>query len=337
MRILVLVLAFWAVLFGEQNRSSLGLENFLGGETGEAGEIELAKIRIENLKALKAELEAQAARLRAKAAMDAPVYVSSDDPQVGELLAQISALKNEIATMTSAENSSLNSSEKKDPRSMQGAYIFSDDRILDGNSTLAQSVGQNSSGNSTLAQNSSKNSTLPKNELYEKECQNDANACYELGVMYELGAKVPKDLAKARALYAKACKGRNFQACNDLGVLFFKNENYSEAEQFFSIACENNIANSCANLARIKAQNGQKDEEKELLKTACENGDGMACNNLGILENAYENFKKSCELKNALGCANFALELDKRAEQKEAKKMLKKACDLGDLQSCKKR
>ena len=152
MKIIILIFAFWTVIFGEQNRSTLGLESYLGGDAGMAGEIELAKIRIENLKALKAELQAEAARLRKKANMEAPVYVSSDDPQVGELLAQISALKNEIvwitknsnmnssgnSNMNSSENSSKNSIAQKDPKSTQGVYIFGDDK------KPTQKVAQNS-------------------------------------------------------------------------------------------------------------------------------------------------------------------------------------------------
>lgn len=124
-------------LGAEKNASTLGLESFLGGETGEAGEIELAKIRIANLLAQKAELEREAARLEAKRKERAANLVSADSPEVIALLKQIDELKAQIAKLSaensagnSAENSAKNSSTEnassaitKNPAELQGEYI----------------------------------------------------------------------------------------------------------------------------------------------------------------------------------------------------------------------
>ena len=120
-------------LVAEKNASTLGLESFLGGEAGEAGEIELAKIRIANLLAQKAELEREAAELEAKRKERAANLVSADDPEVIALLKQIAELKAQIAKL-SAENSAGNSVENsstenassaitKNPAELQGEYI----------------------------------------------------------------------------------------------------------------------------------------------------------------------------------------------------------------------
>ena len=120
-------------LGAEKNASTLGLESFLGGEAGEAGEIELAKIRIANLLAQKAELEQQAAQLEAKRKERAANLVSADSPEVIALLKQIAELKAQIAKL-SAENSAGNSVENsstenassaitKNPAELQGEYI----------------------------------------------------------------------------------------------------------------------------------------------------------------------------------------------------------------------
>lgn len=117
----------------EKNASTLGLESFLGGEAGEAGEIELAKIRIANLLAQKAELEREAAELEAKRKERAANLVSADSPEVIALLKQIDELKAQIAKL-SAENSAGNSVENssaenassaitKNPAELQGEYI----------------------------------------------------------------------------------------------------------------------------------------------------------------------------------------------------------------------
>lgn len=117
----------------EKNASTLGLESFLGGEAGEAGEIELAKIRIANLLAQKAELEREAAELEAKRKERAANLVSADSPEVIALLKQIDELKAQIAKLraeNSAENSSENASAEnvssaitKNPAELQGEYI----------------------------------------------------------------------------------------------------------------------------------------------------------------------------------------------------------------------
>lgn len=113
-------------LGAEKNASTLGLESFLGGEAGEAGEIELAKIRIANLLTQKAELEAKRKERAAN-------LVSADSPEVIALLKQIAELKAQIAELragNSAGNSAKNSSTEnassaitKNPAELQGEYI----------------------------------------------------------------------------------------------------------------------------------------------------------------------------------------------------------------------
>ena len=120
-------------LGAEKNASTLGLESFLGGEAGEAGEIELAKIRIANLLAQKAELEREAAEIEAKRKEREANLVSADSPEVIALLKQIDELKAQIAKLSaenSAENASENSSAEnassaitKNPAELQGEYI----------------------------------------------------------------------------------------------------------------------------------------------------------------------------------------------------------------------
>lgn len=122
-------------LGAEKNASTLGLESFLGGEAGEAGEIELAKIRIANLLAQKAELEREAVELEAKRKERAANLVSADSPEVIALLKQIAELKAQIAKLSaentagnsaensSAENSRASSAITKNPAELQGEYI----------------------------------------------------------------------------------------------------------------------------------------------------------------------------------------------------------------------
>ena len=121
----------------EKNASTLGLESFLGGQAGVVCVIELAKIRIANLLAQKAELEREAAEIEAKRKERAANLVSADSPEVIALLKQIDELKAQIAKLkaenavenssenASAENSAENASSAitKNPAEIQGEYI----------------------------------------------------------------------------------------------------------------------------------------------------------------------------------------------------------------------
>ena len=129
-----LFLGLWVCcLVAEKNASTLGLESFLGGQAGETGEIELAKIRIANLLAQKAELEREAAQMEAKRKEYEANLVSADSPEVIALLKQIAELKAQIAKLSaenSAENSAKNFSAEnassaitKNPAELQGEYI----------------------------------------------------------------------------------------------------------------------------------------------------------------------------------------------------------------------
>lgn len=103
------MLGLWVCsLVAERNASTLGLESFLGGQAGEAGEIELAKIRIANLLAQKEELLAEARRREAEFREREADFVDANAPEVVELLAQIKALKDEIALLKAQKNEGKN-------------------------------------------------------------------------------------------------------------------------------------------------------------------------------------------------------------------------------------
>lgn len=125
MRRVVLILLICSFCLAEKNASTLGLESFLGGQAGEAGEIELAKIRIANLLAQKAALEREAELLEAKRKEREANLVSVDDPAVVALFEQIAKLKAQIAELSGADkgNSRISNTITKDTKDLQGEYI----------------------------------------------------------------------------------------------------------------------------------------------------------------------------------------------------------------------
>ena len=305
------ILLFALALNAAQNQRTLGLESFLGGNAGEKGEIELAKIRIENLKAMKKELEEEARRLAIQKHLDAPVYVEADDPQVGELLAQIASLKKTISELSKEGQKPQikkpeNSAKKDEFISKQGLYISADG---------AKSF--EFSKNSSTLENSKENSKISENSDPAGREQN---------------SKISEN-SVLKEQFKKACDAKNFEKCNDFGVFAFGKSELNLAKNAFDIACMGGINGACANLGMTEQRLGNIQKANEILNNACDKGSGDACNNLALMNNEKELFYKACELKSALGCANLAILLDS-TNDKNAEQIRKKACFLGDKDSC---
>ena len=161
---------FAVVLNAAQNQRTLGLESFLGGNAGEKGEIELAKIRIENLKAMKKELEEEARALAIKKQQQAPVYVDIDDPQVGELLAQIASLKSQIQDLKNADATTT-----QELKNTQGTYLSTDEIVNLSQKPDLKKYNLNSLKNACDDDDGDACNNLAlltnKKELFEKACE----------------------------------------------------------------------------------------------------------------------------------------------------------------------
>jgi TPR repeat protein len=113
-------------------------------------------------------------------------------------------------------------------------------------------------------------------------------ACNNLGVLYETGADVPKDLAQAVALYKKACDASGVVGCANLGVLYSDGKgvekNPARAVALFKQACDAGNAPGCLNLAASYA--GGDGVPKDLARAAtlyekaCQSGVPKACQGL---------------------------------------------------------
>jgi hypothetical protein len=122
--------------------------------------------------------------------------------------------------------------------------------------------GMNSSACADLAARYAAGSGVPKDEaraaaLYDRACQGGAaRGCTGLGVLHNTGGGVAKDLGRAAVLYERGCRGGDASGCNNLGTLY----------EFGSLG-----------LAR--------DEERAaaLYGEACEKGDAQGCGNVAVL------------------------------------------------------
>src|SRR5206468_613486 len=131
-------------------------------------------------------------------------------------------------------------------------------------------------------------------DLQKAADQGNADAQNKLGVRYQTGRGVPKDLGKAAALYQKAADQGNADAQNSLAVLYETGDgvpkDLAKAVELYQKAADQGYDFAQNNLGRLY-ENGQgvpEDLKKaaELYQKAADQGNTFAQTNHGRL---YEN------------------------------------------------
>ena len=165
-----------------------------------------------------------------------------------------------------------------------------------------------------------------KFNMNKKECdENNYEACFQLGVQYNIGEFVQLDEGEALKYYEPACNDGNvILACINAGAMYLNGtsattQNMKTAFDYLTKSCPENVEN------------------------------GIGCANLGLMyyhgrattvnyEKAAELFKKSCDLDISLGCHNLAiLYSNGKGVEKNldtALELVDKACSMGDETSC---
>lgn len=197
---------------------------------------------------------------------------------------------------------------------------------------------------------------------------NQAKGCKILGLSYNSGNGVKKNVLKAKDLYEKACKvGDGAVGCPLLALGYSLGENgvkknYQKASHFFKIACnKGEVPSSCKFLAiNYKYGKGVKKDDGlaifyyrkslKLYEKNCKSGDIDACYSLGVIYHSgdsfsHENDKRAleylnigCEKNESLSCIRMGLIYEKGSydlkDLKKAKKLYLKACDNGIELGC---
>lgn len=123
-------------------------------------------------------------------------------------------------------------------------------------------------------------------EFYVKACDNgNADGCFQAGLLYEIGMGIQKDEVKANYLYRKACNGGKAYGCNQLGQTYENgigvNEDKYKAVELYTTTCEENNTDGC--LYAGKLFDNKKWEGKDHTK-------------------AIQFYIKACNLGNSYGC-----------------------------------
>jgi uncharacterized protein len=184
-----------------------------------------------------------------------------------------------------------------------------------------------------------------------------AEACKDLGLMYESGNGVAKDEPRAVKLYRTACNAHYAKGCNDLGNMYLDGrgvvKDAPRAIELYSEACNTGEPMGCSNLGNVYANGWDvpKDEPRavELYTEACNAGNADGCFNLGNMyadalgvakdePRAVELYTEACNAGNADGCFNlgnmYADALGVAKDEPRAVELFTNACNAGVADGC---
>jgi TPR repeat protein len=147
-------------------------------------------------------------------------------------------------------------------------------------------------------------------ELMRKACDKDVpDTCAQLAELYEAGVGVTKDVATAKQLYQKACRGGFGKACVKLATSPALGAD--EAVRWLATGCKAPDRESCLKLGEILETGGPADLEKavEAYVAACTEGSARGCSRASALlgqqgkaEEARDFAERGCRIsKDACG------------------------------------
>ncbi len=152
-----------------------------------------------------------------------------------------------------------------------------------------------------------------------------------------------KDKNEELALELKCTKDEDPEACNQIGVHYYRKKKRQRALVFWERACEKFQMDSCYYLGRHYDGHKQKKNAIQYYSKACDGDSFVACNNLGViygkdkkLDFAKKYFRDACENRYAGSCVNLAKIFQSKSNRVEAYYWYKKACDLEVVGACEK-
>ncbi len=187
-----------------------------------------------------------------------------------------------------------------------------------------------------------------------EQCKNGSAASCTYAAVNMTTNKQGK-LEDIKGLYARACKGDDWQGCSGLGDVLQYETKEVEAAKLHGIACLNGFSNACTNygVATYFGRGGIKEDRGlayKLWSRACRLGDFVACSNAGVVVSKGEGgvardpsaarklFEVACKNNDAGGCSNYAFMVENglagAKDVKEAFKLYVGACDSGNAAAC---
>ncbi|MFT3772100.1 MAG: serine/threonine-protein kinase [Minicystis sp.] len=189
----------------------------------------------------------------------------------------------------------------------------------------------------------------------------DSQTCTAIAARAERGDGLPRDLARAAALYRKACDGDDPAGCAGLGRLVRAgsgglDRDPARAVALFRRACDGGVARGCALLGeayRDAVGGVARDLVRAvaLFQSACDRGDLLSCNDLGGMyqlgrgglarddRRAAELYRKACDGGELVGCSDLGVLVGAGRggyprDDRLAAELFERACEAGELLGC---
>ena len=185
--------------------------------------------------------------------------------------------------------------------------------------------------------------------LLDKACADgDAYACADIGQLYVLGDGVQADAARGLDLLRRGCAGGVPESCEAVGVVlqngFGLPVDHAGARRVAEEQCKRGGARQCRGLAALYMQGVGVPQDvvraRRLYGDACDAGDSTSCFLVGSTlaktdpEGALAVLRRSCDLDDALGCAELGELALARGDDALAARAYRAACSIDNAQSC---
>jgi len=116
----------------------------------------------------------------------------------------------------------------------------------------------------------------------------DSFACNSIGLLYESGKEVKKNLSKAKKYYEKSCQLEYGEGCQNLAQTFIKEENYNSASAYYREGCDLDNSSACSEIAFLyekgKGVKLNYTQAKKYHEKACTLGNKESCKNYTYLD-----------------------------------------------------
>jgi hypothetical protein len=108
----------------------------------------------------------------------------------------------------------------------------------------------------------------------------EALCCFQLGVVHNIGDRVPRNLGRATRAFQRACELDEPTSCTLLGIALISRgprADVAHGREMLERACERSQAQACAGLGFSYRNSSDEERASYYLKRACDYGDRSAC------------------------------------------------------------
>ncbi|MGM0555479.1 MAG: tetratricopeptide repeat protein [Myxococcota bacterium] len=182
--------------------------------------------------------------------------------------------------------------------------------------------------------------------ISEWSCQtsSDPSSCHFVGLSYEIGEAVERDLGRACEFYVQSCDDGYYHGCGNASIVFDKGEctprdepDYEKALEYAQEGCREDKGNGCDMVGQLYQRGSgvlkSYQTALEYYHRGCELEDGDACVKAGeLLDERDVEMLEEIQSETGISAPEYYRKAEKYMQQDCEKALLGTACDsLADL------